>query len=112
MAVVGLGAIDPGALPDWVVRQYPPALALGMACYGASLWDRHAYLASGTVLAAWLVAMGWSGYSALRDRVTGLDAIVMGLSLLLIANLISLAKAGLIPNWLSLNKRRSGELPD
>lgn len=112
LGVVGLGMVDPVSLPGWVIRQYPPSLVVGMACYGIFLCDRPAFLAAGAVLVAWLGVFGWSSYSALRDRVTGLDAIVIGLALLAIAQLISLAKAGMLPDWVRLAKPNPRGLRD
>jgi hypothetical protein len=112
LLIVVMGAVDPGALPGWVIRQYPPAVALGMACYGVLTRERLPHLAALLVLSAWSVTLCWSFYAAIRDRVTGLDAIALGLILLVLAQLISLAKAGLLPAWLSPLKRETRELAE
>jgi len=112
LAVVVMGEVRPGAAPAWVVDQYPPSLALALAGLGYLSRDRLAVAAGGLVLAGWCGAMGWGAYEALREQVRGLDAIVMGLVLLAMAQLISLAKAGLLPEPLSRRKPRADGLSE
>jgi hypothetical protein len=112
LAVVS-GRFDPGgAVPAWAVRTYAPVAAVALAGYGRLLNHRPARAAAGLALAAWLAALGWREYRALRHVVVGLDAIVMGLVLLALAQAISLAKAGLLSRWVAKgpwNARRALE---
>jgi hypothetical protein len=96
------GRLDAGgSVPRWAVDAYPPAVAVGLAAYGAVLGHGPAVRGALLALAAWAVAYGWRGYASLRHAVVGLDAIVVGLVLLALAHSISLAKAGLLPGRLA-----------
>ena len=64
------------------------------------------------VVLGWLVPQGWALFESLQDRLPGLGAIVLGLVLLALAQLISLAKAGLLPERFTPWKPQVHELID
>jgi hypothetical protein len=91
------GATEPPAdVPPWAVAAYPLLMAVLLAGYGLLLRHRVSYGVAGLVLACWLAVAGWSGYRALRELVAGLDYIVLGLLLFVLAVLVSLAKSGVL----------------
>jgi hypothetical protein len=95
--------------PPWLVTAYTPTMAALLAGYGSLLRHRGSRIAAALALAGWLTALGWQTYDSLRQVILGLDFIATGILLLALAELISLAKAGLLP-------RRTGrgkvEVPD
>jgi hypothetical protein len=99
-ATAATGRFDStSAVPGWTVQVYPVAVAIGVACYGVLLRHRPSFFAAAFAACAWCAGLGWRAYAGLRQTVVGLDAIVLGLVLLAVAQLISLAKAGLLPGW-------------
>ncbi|HEX8203202.1 MAG TPA: hypothetical protein VF590_22185, partial [Isosphaeraceae bacterium] len=95
-----------GAVPPWAVAAYPPLMAAVLAGYGRLLGHRPALAAAAVAAAGWLAALGWRGYCSLRQVIVGLDLIALGLVLLGLAELISLAKGGLLPGPLARGKGR------
>jgi hypothetical protein len=92
------GRVDrPESLPPWVVTAYTPTMAALLAGYGLLLRHRASRIAAALALAGWLTALGWQTYDSLRQVILGLDFIATGILLLALAELISLAKAGLLP---------------
>jgi hypothetical protein len=82
-------------LPAWVSEVYVPALGCLLALYGLGLRHRLSLVLATLVLACWLALLAWRGYIALRQLVSGLDQIALGLALFGVAVLVSLVKAGL-----------------
>ncbi len=85
--------------PPALIATYPLLAATVAAVYGY-LMSNPVYLLPviGSVL-AWLVKVGGPNYQKLREPVEGLDKIVLGTLFLVVALLISLAKAGLFRRW-------------
>lgn len=94
---VTLGWVEVPGSAARLAREYAPIVALVLAAYGTALRHRPSQAAAGLAVAVWLLAAGGGLYLELRRTVHGLDAIVAGLVLLVVAELISLAKAGLLP---------------
>jgi hypothetical protein len=90
---------DGGAEPRWLQTLYPPAAALLLVGYARLLGYRFAALGAGLAVLGWLAALVWHGYESLRRLIAGLDLIAGGLVLLALAEVISLAKAGLLARW-------------
>lgn len=111
MAVLGslvviAGRFSPSAtIPAWGAAVYPLMLAVILAVYGYALKDRIPLGAVALILLSWLIGSGWRAYSALRQIVTGVDYIVIGMVLFLLAVLTSMAKGGVLP-W-SITRRES-----
>jgi len=105
LAVLSRGSPGPGAVPDWIRAGYTPASAVLLAAYGRLLRYRAARVGAALALSGWLVALGWASYDSLRRVIVGLDFIATGLVLLGLAELISLAKSGLLP-WRVVDKDR------
>jgi hypothetical protein len=97
---VSLGGLTIAAaqLPWWVVF-YPPVLAGLLAGYGGLLRCRFAYVLAALAGAIWLATTGWRGYAALRQIVSGLDPMALGLAAFILAVLISLGKSGMLSRW-------------
>jgi hypothetical protein len=110
LVLLGCVAVLPGQLeahntaPAWMVA-YTPGAAVLLAGYGWLLRHQAARVGAALALVGWLVTLGWGSYDALRRAIAGLDFIAIGLLLLAMAELISLAKAGLLP-WRMLRKER------
>jgi hypothetical protein len=108
--VVLTGRFDRSAsIPPWAIEAYPPMVVALIAGYGLLLGHRPSLAAAALGLCGCLAAVGWRGYSALRQAIAGLDYIALGLVLLALAELISLAKAGLLPRRIARDK---GKVPD
>jgi hypothetical protein len=86
-----------GLAPPWLLTAYPLLMAALLASYGRVLRHPGSNLAAGLALACWFAAHGWRTYTTLRQMIGGLDFIATALALLALAELISLAKAGLLP---------------
>jgi hypothetical protein len=97
------------SIPPWAIEAYPPTMVALIAGYGLMLGHRPSLAAAALGLCGCLAAVGWRGYSALRQAIAGLDYIALGLVLLALAELISLAKAGLLPRRTARGK---GKVPD
>jgi amino acid transporter len=98
----------PESLPSWTLTAYPPTMAALLAGYGLWLGHRFARIAAALALSGWLATLGWQTYDSLRRVIAGLDFIATGLILLALAELISMAKAGLLPGRLVRGK---GKIP-
>lgn len=95
-AVVSLGGltIPTANLPGWGIA-YPPIAATLLLGYAMLIRHRReAYTIAGLMLTLWLLTAGWRGYLALRQVVTGLDPMALGLAAFVLAVLISLGKSG------------------
>jgi hypothetical protein len=97
--VLLVGEIDVRGLAPWMVVAYPLLLAVVLAAYGVLLRDWATRGSAVVILSCWLLAVGWRGYVALRQIITGLDHITLSLVLFALAILISLYKAGLLGRW-------------
>src|SRR5439155_932280 len=110
LAVVGPGSLD---LHELVPPRPWPILAVAALQLGLGLRRRDAGRclvgAGWLVLAGWRDDMGWPGSCSLRQVIVGLDLIALGLALLAVAELISLAKGGLLPWPVARGK---GQVPD
>ena len=93
-------------MPEWILTAYPPLMAALLAGYGYLLKHRGVRIAAALAVSCWLTALGWQSYRSLRQVIGGLDFIATGLVLLAVAELISLAKAGLLP-WRIMPKASS-----
>jgi hypothetical protein len=100
----GRWADSSAAPPRWMLAAYVPASAIILAGYGWLLGHRAARIGAAIAVGGWLVTLGWESYASLRRLITGLDFIATGLLLLGLAELISLAKAGLL-RWPAVQKR-------
>jgi hypothetical protein len=92
--------------PAWFRTGYVLAATGLLAAYAWQGSDRVARLGACLTLASWLLTLGWESYAPLRRVIVGLDFIATGLLLLGLAELTSLAKAGLV-RWPIVRKRRS-----
>jgi hypothetical protein len=82
------------------VRVGPLVAAIGFQVLLA-LFQRDGWrlVVGGAIAAVWLAYLGWRVYRSLRLEVPGLDFILAGLTLLPVAVLISLGKAGILARW-------------
>ena len=103
LAVLARGCHGHGTVQDVIRAGYAPASAILLAAYGRLLRYRAAHVGAALTVSGWLVALGWASYDPLRRVIVGLDFIATGLILLGLAELISLAKAGLLP-WHVVHK--------
>ena len=87
----GLGA----AVPTWAIGAYPLLVCVLIGGYGHLLSHGISRSCAALILASWFVMIAWMGYGALRLVVTGLDYIALGLVLLAVAVLTSMAKGGI-----------------
>jgi hypothetical protein len=103
---VWVGPAERGALPLEVVRAYPFAMSIAAVGYGYLTGFRPYFAAASAGLLAWLAAVGWQGYCALRSLLVGLDWIVGGLAFFGLAAVISLRKAGILSRPLAKRQRK------
>jgi hypothetical protein len=97
----------PESVPLWVLTVYPPTMAALLAGYGRLLHHRVSRIAAALALMGWLAAIGWQTYGSLRRVILGLDFIATGLVMLALAELISVAKAGLLPGRMAGGKGKA-----
>ncbi len=81
-------------IPPALLRGYPLLIAMIAAGYGVLVGGWAFFGIAGAILAGLLLIFGSKGYLLLRQQVSGLDRISLGLASFLIATLISLWKAG------------------
>jgi hypothetical protein len=86
-------------VPPWAAGTYPLVLIAALAGYGLALRHRLSLGLAGLALVGCLGEAAWRGYGLLRQVVSGLDQMVLGLALLVLAVLISLGKAGALSRW-------------
>lgn len=89
------------SVPLMVQLFYPLVMAALLAGYGRLLGQRSFLLAAFLILTGWLGMAGWRGYCWLRERILGLDQLLLSLALFALAVLISLGKAGVRARRLS-----------
>jgi hypothetical protein len=94
-----------GLTPTWMRGAYALTAAVVLAGYGRRLEHRGASFGAILAMLGALVTLGGESYASLRHVVPGLDFIATGLVLLGLAELVSLAKAGLL-RWPVVRKRR------
>ncbi len=83
-----------GGAPKWLIEVYPLVMALVIASYGFVLRHRYSIISASLIVSCWLTAMTCRGYVSLRRAVLGLDYIAIGMVLLGLAVLTSMAKGG------------------
>lgn len=106
-AAVDLGRPQVGeSFPQMVQLFYPLVMAALLAGYGRLLGHHSFLVAAFVILTAWLGMAGWRGYCWLRQRILGLDHLLLSLALFALAVLISLGKAGVRMRRLSVNRDR------
>jgi len=86
-----------GGIPQWLVEAYPLVMAILIAGYGLVLGHRLSIASAWLIVTIWLALMGCRGYVSLRKAVAGLDYIAIGMVLLGLAVLTSMAKGGVLP---------------
>ncbi|SRR5579883_2659839 len=99
---VMMGRADASAsVPPTMLLLYPLVMAMLLAVYGRLFGERSFVVAAGLILAGWLSLAGWRGYCWLRQRVLGLDHLLLSLVLFAVAVLVSLAKSRIRLRWLA-----------
>jgi len=86
-----------GGTPKWLVEAYPLVMAILIAGYGFVLGHRLSVTSAWLIVSFWLGAVSCRGYVPLREVVAGLDSIAIGMVLLGLAVLTSMAKGGVLP---------------
>ena len=86
-----------GMISSWMVEVYPLVMAILIAGYGFVLGYRPSITFAWLIVSCWLAVMGYRGYLSLRRAVVGLDYIAIGMLLLGLAILTSMAKGGVLP---------------
>jgi hypothetical protein len=108
-ALAGLAFIEPETLSIGAVALRQPDQLLFpvllQGFLGLVKGDAWRLIAVASVAAAWLTGAAWRLYIALRAEVTGLDYLLVSLLLLPVAVLVSLAKAGVLSQWMERIKR-------
>jgi hypothetical protein len=95
--VVMTGRLDhAGGAPKWLIEAYPLVVALAIAGYGLVLGHKYSMIASFLILSSWIAVIGCRGYVLLRRGISGLDYIAVGIALLGLAVLTSMAKGGVL----------------
>jgi len=112
LAGLFLPADDFLGFPGWAVEAYPPTMAITLGAYALLLNCRPALAMGGLALGGWLAAVGLRGYTSVRQFVTGLDYLVIGLTLFVLALLISLAKSGILARWVAMHGRKAPDSSD
>jgi hypothetical protein len=96
-----LGTMDrPTTTVAWLIGAYPLGLALILAAYGWFLRHRGSQISAVIVGIGWTMTSGVRLYLLARQFVPGLDHIAVSLTLLALAVLISLGKAGVLTRWI------------
>jgi hypothetical protein len=80
----------------WIRAIYAPTAAALLAGYGWLRELRAARVGAVLALLGWLIALGRESYVSLRGAIPGLDFLAIGLVLLGLAELVSMAKAGMV----------------
>jgi len=94
------------SIPPILLLLYPLVMAALLAGYGRLLGQRFPLPVAFLIVAAWLGMAGWRGYCWLRQRILGLDHLLVSLALFALAVLVSLGKAGVLPRRLSASRQR------
>jgi hypothetical protein len=107
------GRIEPtGGASKWLLEAYPLLMTILLAGYGLVLSHRYSLLSALSIMLCWFAALSCRGYVALRRAVTGLDYIALGMVLLGLAILTSMAKAGVMPGGLGDGRRNAPKTQD
>jgi hypothetical protein len=94
-----------GMISSWMVEVYPLVMMTLIAVYGYYLGHRPSLAGASLILFFWLAVTGCRGYVCLRKTVGGLDYIAIGMLLLGLAVLTSMAKGGALP-WKIGDRKR------
>lgn len=86
-------------VPQIVLLVYPLLMTGVLAVYGYLFRLRIPVVGAVLILAGWLGMAGWRGHGWLRQRVPGLDHLLLSLALFAVAVLVSLVKAGVRFRW-------------
>jgi hypothetical protein len=109
--VVMTGRIE-RTMPSWALEAYPLLMSVIIAGYGIMLGHRASLASGGLILSAWMAALSVRGYTSLRQVVAGIDYIAIGMALLGLAVLTSMAKGGVL-TWRITNRRdKVADAPD
>jgi hypothetical protein len=100
-----------GGAPGWLIEAYPLIMASAIAAYGFVLRHRYSFLSAALIVACWLAIMGGRGYVSLRGAVVGLDYIAIGMVLLALAVLTSMAKGGAL-RWRPGSRAKVSDMPE
>jgi hypothetical protein len=110
--VVMTGWADRAAgAPKWLIEAYPLGMALLIAGYGVMLGHRHSLISASLIVSGWIAFLGCRGYVSIRRAVAGLDYIAIGMVLLCLAVLTSMAKGGALP-WGPDGRAKSRNMPN
>jgi hypothetical protein len=103
VVLAGFAFIDPHTLTvhDVTAPRPVPLVAAVLLQGWVALWRRDGWrlLAGGTAAGCWLGVLVWRSYSGWREVVPGLDYLILGVVLLPVAMLVSLAKGGVLARW-------------
>jgi hypothetical protein len=106
------GRIDPAVTSSpWMVEVYPLVMAILIASYGFVLGHRPSITIAWLIVSCWLAVLGCRGYVSLRRAVAGLDYIAIGMVLLGLAILTSMAKGGVLPGRLGDRRGKAPNAP-
>jgi hypothetical protein len=86
-----------GGAPKWLIQVYPLMMALLIAGYGVVLGHKLSMISALLIGSGWIAVIGCRGYVFLRKGIAGLDFIAIGMLLLGLAVLTSMAKGGALP---------------
>jgi hypothetical protein len=100
-----------GTITPWLVEAYPLAMAILTAGYGFVLGHRPSITFAGLIVSCWLAVLGCRGYVSLRRVVAGLDSIAIGMVLLGLAILTSMAKGGVLPGKIGDRRGKAPNAP-
>jgi hypothetical protein len=100
-----------GNAPQWLIQAYPLVMALVIAGYGLVLSHRFSFISALLIVSSWIAVMGCRTYVSLRRTVVGLDYISIGMVLLCLAVLTSMAKGGALP-WGPGGRAKARNLPN
>lgn len=92
--------------PPWLIEAYPLLMASILLGYYWFLDHRLSLVIAILITSGWLSAMAWHGYWFLRQAIVGLDYLVLSLTLLGLAFVISLGKSGQFSQWWLARKQQ------
>ncbi|MCI0704983.1 MAG: hypothetical protein L0241_28315 [Planctomycetia bacterium] len=112
LVLAALAFVGPDALTLDELSAPQPAflIAAVLVQVWVALWrhDGWRLVFGATVAIGWVGTVAWRGYRTLREEVVGLDYLLLGLVLLPVAVLISLANGGVLSRWVA---RWTGRTP-
>ena len=101
-----------GMISSWMVEVYPLVMAILIAAYGLALGFGPSITVAWLIVSCWLAVMGCRGYVSLRRAVAGLDYIAIGMVLLGLAILTSMAKGGVLPGRIGDRRGKAPNAPN